>query len=297
MEVKMKILNFGSLNIDHVYKVDHFVRPGETMNSLDYKQYCGGKGLNQSIALSYAGAEVYHAGKVGSDGSSLLHMLEESGVDTRYVRKSDGVSGHAIIQVDSNGENCIMLHGGANQDISLKDVEEVLSFFLQGDYLLLQNEINNISNIMKIAKRRGLKIVLNPAPMNEPVLSYPLELVDIFILNEVEGREFTGERDSGKIISDMRRKYPEAAIVLTLGAKGVKYSDKESSYSVPADTTVKVVDTTAAGDTFIGYFLSCLSQKIPVEKALQVSCRASAICVSRPGASKSIPRREEVKFK
>jgi ribokinase len=292
----MKILNFGSLNIDHVYNLDNFVRPGETVGSFSYNQYCGGKGLNQSIALSNAGAEVYHAGKVGRDGSILIAKLEECGVDTRFVRTDEGVSGHAVIQVNSEGDNCIILHGGANQNISEEEIETTLSCFEAGDYLLLQNEINNIALIIRKAKAKGLKIVLNPAPMSKGVLEYPLELVDVFVVNEVEGGDLTGESEPEKIISGILDSYPESAVALTLGAKGVRYGYKEKRFSVPADTTVKVVDTTAAGDTFIGYFLSCISSGMEVEIAITIACRACAICVSRPGASSSIPKKEEVSF-
>ncbi len=290
----MKILNYGSLNIDHVYKVDHFLRPGETMSSHNYQQFCGGKGLNQSIALSYAGAEVFHAGKVGTDGQILIDKLKQAKVDTRFVKMDTGVSGHAIIQVNTDGDNCILLHGGANKSITLEEIQSVLDCFSIGDYLLLQNEINGIDQIIKIAKAKGLKIVLNPAPMNDQVFHYPLELVDIFVVNEVEGSDLTGETDPDLILNNMLKQYPDASIVLTLGAKGVRYADINSRYDVPADTTVTVVDTTAAGDTFIGYFLSCISQNKDILDAITTACLACAICVSRNGASISIPRKEEL---
>jgi ribokinase len=290
----MKILNFGSLNIDHVYSVEHFVRPGETISSGSYKQYCGGKGLNQSIALARAGAEVYHAGRVGSDGSILLDTLEEAGVDTRFVIRDNIVSGHAIIQVNADGDNCIILYGGANQNIASEDIGKVLGHFSEGDYVLLQNEINNIHLIMDKAKKRGLKIVFNPAPMNSAVLDYPLELVDIFIVNEVEGCDLTGKTEPEEIINAMLQSYPQASVVLTLGAKGAIYADNQSRYAVPADTSIKVVDTTAAGDTYIGYFLSSMAKGISIENAMKLCSKACGICVSRSGASNSIPLAEEV---
>ena len=138
----MKILNYGSLNIDHVYHVPHFVRPGETLSSLDMQLFAGGKGLNQSIALARAGADVWHAGAIGKDGGMLSGILKDSNVNTGCLKIRDVPTGHAIIQIDENGQNCILLYGGANQTMNRLEIEEVLSHFEEGDILLLQNEIN-----------------------------------------------------------------------------------------------------------------------------------------------------------
>ena len=193
----MRILNFGSLNIDNVYAVDHFIRPGETMSSLGMEVFCGGKGLNQSIAMARAGAQVWHAGAVGrNDGKKLLELLAESGVNTDFVRKTDGVSGHTIIQVDKNGQNCILLFGGANQEITPGQVDETLAHFEEGDILLLQNEINGLAGLIKKAAEKGMKIYLNPSPVTGELLELPLELVDCFILNEIEGARRQRRRKS-----------------------------------------------------------------------------------------------------
>ena len=138
-----RILNFGSLNIDRVYRVEHFVKPGETIASKGYQCFPGGKGLNQSIAAARAGARVFHAGTVGADGDFLIKLLSESGADVRYVRKTDGITGHALIQVSDAGENCIILYPGANFDNDTAYMEQVLSGFSAGDILMLQNEISN----------------------------------------------------------------------------------------------------------------------------------------------------------
>jgi len=289
----MKILNFGSLNVDHVYAVDHFVRPGETLAGLRYDRFCGGKGLNQSIALAHAGARVYHAGKVGPDGAWLKERLKRAGVNTSLVEVINGPSGHAIIQVNRDGENSIILYGGANQAITPENAAKILRHFSSGDYLLLQNEISSVPAIMKCAARAGLKIVLNPAPMTRALLKYPLKLVSCFILNEIEGADLTGEKVPGRILSAMMKQYPKAATVLTLGAQGVLYGEAGRVLKVPA-VKVKPVDTTAAGDTFIGYFLSDLAAGRDPEEALRTACRAAAICVTRPGAADSIPKRSEL---
>ena len=182
----MKVLNFGSLNIDYVYSLDHFVQKGETISSDALNIFPGGKGLNQSLALGRAGVSTIHAGAVGKDGEFLLKLLQESGVNIDYVQFLDSVqTGTAIIQKDKEGDNCIILYSGANHKISKAQVQKTIANFAEGDFLLLQNEINEIDSIMKLAHERGMKIVLNPSPMNEAILALPLEYVDYFLLNEV----------------------------------------------------------------------------------------------------------------
>ncbi len=289
----MKVLSFGSLNIDHVYQVAHFVRPGETLSCEGYQQFSGGKGFNQSIALAHAGANAYQAGMIGDDGAWLKDRLESSSVDTRFLESVDGPSGHAIIQVNSAGENSIIIHGGANRSITSEYIKSTLNHFDSGDQVLLQNEINGIPEIMGQCAERGLSIAFNPAPMNPEVLDYPLDLVDCFIVNEIEGSELTGETNPDHILSAMKATYPRAAIVLTLGEEGVLFGDKTATISVPAPQ-VKPVDTTAAGDTFIGYFLADFIHHRDIETTLHTACRAAAICVTRQGAADAIPRRDEV---
>ena len=289
----MTILNFGSVNIDHVYRVEHLVRPGETIASSDYRQFSGGKGFNQSIALARAGASVSHAGRIGADGVWLREQLAGEGADVRFLQVIDSPSGHAIIQVDASGENSIILFGGANRTFTPDDAAEILSHFGPGDWLLLQNEISAMPEILRLAVERGLRIVFNPAPMGAEVLGYPLNGVSIFILNEVEGEAFTGASEADAILAGMHRRFPTATVVLTLGAAGCIYDDGTQRIALPAQK-VDVVDTTAAGDTFIGYFLAGLSAGDDPQAALETATRAAAICVTRPGAAPSIPRREEL---
>ena len=289
----MRVLNFGSLNIDHVYAVDHLVRPGETLDSDGYRVFPGGKGLNQSLALAGAGVQVAHAGKVGKEGEWLKEKLAASGVDTSFLDVVDEAGGHAIIQVDKSGENAIVLHGGANKLIDGQDAEMVVSQFEEGDYLLLQNEISSIPDIMECGARRGLIIMFNPAPMDPAVMDYPLHLVSLFCLNEIEGGELTGESTPSAILDAMSAKYPDAATVLTLGKKGAIYADGEKRLAVTG-LEVNAADTTAAGDTFIGYLLAGIMDGIGEEETLNRACRAAAICVTREGAADSIPRRDEL---
>lgn len=292
----MKIINFGSLNIDHVYQLSRFVRPGETMASRAYQRFCGGKGLNQSVALARAGVTVSHAGKVGRDGVWLKDYLTKNGVCTELVGLSDVPTGHAIIQVNAEGDNCIILYGGANRDINEADVDLVLKGFSRGDILLIQNEISALSRIMERAADRGLSIVFNPAPMDEAVFTYPLNLVDLFIVNEWEGRDLTGQTDNEKILRAMVDKFPNAKTVLTLGERGAGFISKGRDPVFVGAPRVEARDTTAAGDTFIGYFLAGMSQGNVVEDCLKWACAAAALCVTRQGAAESIPRKGEIKW-
>lgn len=289
----MKVINYGSLNIDYVYRVPHISRPGETLRSSSFETFAGGKGANQSVALARAGAKVLHAGKIGADGKWMLAKLADSGVNISLTTISDVKTGHAIIQLDDKGENSIVLFPGANCQIKRDEIKSVFAKASRGDILLLQNEINQIPSIIKSGHKRGMKICLNPAPFSKEVLEYPLHLVDMLIFNEIEGEGLSGKKIPDEIITVLSEKYPEAEIVLTLGSKGVIYKSRKEQFKVPA-IKVKAVDTTSAGDTFIGYFLASIIEKKPVKECLEIACKASAICVSRKGAQDSIPYRKEV---
>lgn len=290
----MKILNFGSLNVDYVYKVEHFVLPGETISSDSLTVATGGKGLNQSIALARAGAEAFHAGAMGKADKDLLKgMLDENGVNTDFVQMLPGPSGHAIIQVDKNGQNCIVLFGGANREITPEFVDRVLENFDAGDIVLLQNEISSIKYIMEAAHRKGMRIYFNPSPANEKLLEYPIHYVDTLILNEVEGEQLTGDKESDNILDSLLRKYPEIKVVLTLGERGAMYADKQRR-EYQGIYRNAVVDTTAAGDTFTGYFIGSAARTGDINASLKYAAAAASISVSRLGAACSIPSRKEV---
>ena len=289
----MKILNFGSLNLDLVYQMPHFVRAGETLSSTGFSRNVGGKGLNQSVALAKAGAEIYHAGLVGEDGEMLRAFLADNGVDTRFVRTIDQPSGHAVIQVVPEGNNCIFLYGGANQCVTEAFIQEVLENFGPGDFLVLQNEINKIDAIIHAAHARGMQVVLNPSPIADNLKALPLEKISWFILNEIEGAELSGETEADRILDKLTALYPHAKIVLTLGGDGSVYAGdgervRQKAYRVQA------VDTTAAGDTFTGFFFAAVADGVPAAEALRRASKASSISVTRPGAAASIPALNEV---
>ena len=295
----MKILSFGSLNIDYVYSVPHFVKKGETLSAKELNVYTGGKGLNQSIALARAGVETYQAGAIGTDGMFLLEQLKEAGVKTDLVKILDDVrTGNAIIQNDDEGDNCIVLFGGANQAITKEQVDEVFKDFTNEDYLLIQNEINELSYIVEKAKEEGMKIILNPSPMNEKIMKLPLDQIDYFILNEIEAMQILKmdkpEEIDGKYISGLlHQKFPKATIVLTLGSEGsVCISGDE--YVEQSIYKVKTVDTTAAGDTYTGYFIAGILNGKTIKESMDIASKASAIAVTRQGAAPSIPVLEEV---
>ena len=295
----MKILSFGSLNIDYVYSVPHFVKKGETLSAKELNVYTGGKGLNQSIALARAGVETYQAGAIGTDGMFLLEQLKEAGVKTDLVKILDDVrTGNAIIQNDDEGDNCIVLFGGANQAITKEQVDEVFKDFTNEDYLLIQNEINELSYIVEKAKEEGMKIILNPSPMNEKIMKLPLDQIDYFILNEIEAMQILEmdkpeEIDGKYIASLLHERFKDATIVLTLGSEGsVCISDDE--YVEQSIYKVKAIDTTAAGDTYTGYFIAGILNGKTIKESMDIVSKASAIAVTRQGAAPSIPVLEEV---
>lgn len=294
-----KVLCFGSLNIDYTYKVDHFVQKGETISSQGLQVFSGGKGLNQSTALAKAGVEIYHAGAVGRDGEFLLEQLRDVGVHTENVAVLTEVrSGNAIIQNDAEGDNCIILYGGANQAVTREQADVVIGKFSAGDYIILQNEISELAYIMETAHKKGMRIVLNPSPMNDKILALPLEKVELLILNEVEAGQILGtdETDGDVLMEKLLKRFPEMKFVLTLGSQGSIYGDKRQKVKQSA-YRVKAVDTTAAGDTFTGFFIGSLVKGLSVEQAMDIASRASAIAVTRSGAAPSIPTWDEVEAK
>ena len=291
----MKILNFGSLNIDYVYTVDHFVKKGETISSPALNIFSGGKGLNQSIALKRAGADVYHAGAIGKDGLFLEELLNDTKINTEFLFKLENVrTGNAIIQNDKYGDNCIILYSGANGAITKDMVDSVLSNFSKGDFIILQNEISELSYIVEKAHKIGIKIILNPSPINKNIFEINPEYIDYLILNEIEGKVLSeGFTDNIDILKSLAKKFKNAHIILTLGENGSIYSYKDTL--IKQDIyKVNVVDTTAAGDTFVGYYIASMLNGMSVKSSLDFASKASAISVTKKGAANSIPNKDDV---
>lgn len=295
-----KLLVYGSLNIDYVYQVSHFVQPGETLLSSKRDVFAGGKGLNQAVALARAGGNTFFAGAVGQDdGKLLLNTLKECGVDTSNVQsRPNEASGHTFIQVDASGQNCILLYGGANRSNQKSELDAVLSSFGAGDYLVLQNETNDVDYIMHKAAERGMNVCLNASPLDDAIFKMPLELCKYIIVNEIEGAALVDEKEDTDpyiILDKLTAKYPNSSILLTLGSRGSVLAVCGSSERIACRAfKVSAVDTTAAGDTFLGYFIEQLSVGTEPKLALQRATAASAIAVTRAGATPSIPLLDEV---
>ncbi len=293
-----KILNFGSLNIDYVYSMDHFVLPGETTSSLDRNVFAGGKGLNQSIACKRAGGVVYHAGCVGkNDSKVLIDTLKSDDINLDYIKYIDSPSGHTIIQVNKEGQNCIILFGGSNQAITKEHIDATLANFEKGDFLILQNEINNIEYLINEGFKKGLKICFNVSPFVPSLLNLPLEKCSYLIVNEIEGSSIVGMDPDSKpedLISALSSKFPNTNIVLTLGVQGSYFKKAGDDPIFVKAFKVKAVDTTAAGDTYLGYLMAMLSKDVEPQKALELAAAASALAVTKKGACTSIPYLNEV---
>ena len=290
----MRVLNFGSLNIDYVYSVSHIAAPGETIASSGREVYYGGKGFNQSVAASRAGAHIYHAGIVGSDGDDLLAACAAYGVDSRFIERSQRETGHTFIQVDAQGQNSIVLFGGSNRAISQAHIDRALSQFASGDLLILQNEINNLDYLIQQAAQRGLDIILNPSPCDQDLLGCSLSQVRWLVLNEVEGGQITGEQESRAILQALAARFPQTGVVLTLGEEGAFCQPAGGEAAYQPCFPVKPVDTTAAGDTFLGYFAAGLAQGLPLGHSMERAAAAAALTITRQGAAPSIPSRAEV---
>jgi len=289
----MKILVFSSLNIDHDYHMDHICKEKETTFADSYQVVAGGKGLNAAIALAKSSAHVYLAGNIGNDATILQNVLDKYHVDCKYLNHVDEPNGHAIIQIDKTGENAIWIYGGSNQSISKEYIDKTIAEFEKGDLLILQNEINNNAYIIEQAHKKGLIIMLNPSPINNALKTYPLDLVDYFFLNEVEGNALTGESDFDSILDKFKQLYPNAKIIMTVGANGAYYQDEKQRVHQES-FKVKAIDTVGAGDTFMGYFAYGLSQNKSVEQCLLLASKAASITVTRTGAADSIPTIDEL---
>ena len=290
----MKMVDFGSLNIDKTYSLEDFVRPGQTISAKGMEQFCGGKGFNQAIALRRAGNEVHFAGAVGQDGAMLLEALDRNGIDRSCVKVTGGATGHAIIQLDAKGQNCIIILAGANGEITQDDADAALANFGAGDLIVLQNEISCVPYILRRAHEKGMIVAFNPSPYDEKIAACDLSCVDYLLVNEVEGVGMAGCTAPGAILDTLHSRYPDMNIVLTLGGDGAVFQDKGGARFSCGIYRVEAVDTTAAGDTFTGFFLSELLRHGNACRALQIASAAAGIAVSRKGAEPSIPMMAEV---
>ncbi len=288
-----KLVNLGSLCVDNVFHVQNIARAGETVMSLGHETHPGGKGLNQSLAAARAGAEVIHVGCVGTDGGSLVDVLSGSGVDVSHIRTIDSPSGSAVIQVDEKGRNAIFITGGANRRVGKEQVDAAIDLLEGDDWLLLQNEINGLDFVLESAAASNVNVAFNVAPVDGRETTYSYDNVSLLIVNEIESMAVAQSDDYIQAFNQIRTTYPNTKVILTLGRQGLSYGVGDMSLDMPA-FDVDVVDETAAGDAFIGFFMAALLRSAPSDVALREASAAGALAVTRTGAATSIPRREDV---
>ncbi len=282
----MTIWNLGSINVDHVYEVATFVAPGETLTARGYSWGLGGKGLNQSVAALRSGANVNHLGAVGQNDQATLSALAHLGLPIPWQVVAP--TGHAVIQVNAAGENCIVLAPGANQALPEDRIEPALTQAKIGDWLLLQNETNAGPMAVQVAKARGLKVCYAAAPFDAAAVADLIDQVDLLSVNEVELAQL---RDASPKLLERSR----AAKLVTLGAKGAYYQDLDGNRTAVPAYPVRPVDTTGAGDTFLGAFLARLDQREDLAACLRWASAAAALQVTCQGAAAAIPTQAEIR--
>ena len=296
-----KIVVIGSLNMDHIVHVPHMVKQGETILAKDDLRFVpGGKGANQAYAIGKLGGDVCMLGKVGTDeaGKSMIRNLSEVAVDTSKIELSDASTGTAWICVNEEGDNSIVVIPGANKQVDILYIERNLSEIQKAEMIILQLEIpiETVCFAAKEAKQRGKLVILDPAPAQEGL---PVELfsyVDILKPNETELAILTGMDASAKVedmVKELRKLY-KGTLVVSMGEKGVLIDDGEYSFRLPARKTT-VVDTTAAGDSFVAGMALKLVENKSLKEAIEYAQKLASIVVSRSGAQSSIPTAEEVK--
>lgn len=297
------VVVLGSINVDTTYHVNRFPQPGETIAAQSKSSAPGGKGANQAVAAARSGAQTAFVGAVGSDneGQYMLEALKENDIDTSHINidKYHG-TGSAAITLDANGQNDIMVYGGANQAMQPGEFGDLSELLAHTDFLIAQFETPQAValDLFKQAKERGVTTVLNPAPAHE-IMPELLQYTDVIAPNETECTLLTGieltDEDSMLKSADYFRERGVKHLLITLGDRGVFYSTPDDHGLVPA-FKVKAVDTTAAGDTFIGALCSQLEKDLAnVEDSLRYAQRASSLNVQRMGAMPSIPTGEDVK--
>jgi ribokinase len=285
------ILTIGSVNIDHVYRVAALPGPGETVVDRGYARGLGGKGANQSLAARLAGAEVRHAGAVGADGGWCRDRLAAAGIDVAdlaTVGAAAGVmTGHAVILVDGQGENVIVVHGGANRALTPGLVESAIGRARAGDWLLLQNETNLVPEAARAGRAAGLRVAYAAAPFDPQATAEVIGHVDLLAVNAVEAAQLA------RHLGTPAETFGAPVLLITEGSRGARCWTGAAEVRQAA-FAVQPVDTTGAGDTYLGYFLAELDRGRPVAEAMQRAAAAAAIQVTRPGAGEAIPAAAEV---
>lgn len=296
-----KILVVGSSNTDMVIKTKHLPRPGETVLGGTFFMNPGGKGANQAVAIARLGGQVSFICKTGSDifGHQSQQLFEEEGIDTSYIfSDSKNPSGVALITVDEQAENCIVVASGANANLTPKDLASAADFIEQVDIILMQLEIpmSTVEYVAECAYLKNKKVILNPAPAH-PLSPSLLKHLYMITPNEMEAEMISGVKITGRQSAEEAAKVIAGMgvqnIIITLGSKGALAYCNSEVIMIPA-FKVEAVDTTAAGDVFNGALTLALSESRSIEEAVRFACKASAISVTRVGAQSSAPYRNEV---
>lgn len=283
-----RIINFGSINIDHVYNVTQMPIAGETISAKSYKKFLGGKGINQSIAAFKAGAKLIHVGAIAEDDAWTYAEIEKFGINCNHLDKSRHSTGHAIIFVDDTGENEIVIFGGANQNLEVSQIEKALDGPTGNkDWVLIQTETNLLTEIAVKAKIKGFKVAYAAAPFVEEIALELIDKIDFLAVNEGEASQLA------KALNVDPDNIPVPGLLITRGAQGATLIENGKKLQQSA-FEVKAVDTTGAGDTFLGSFLSVYIEDGNAAMALEYAAAASAVQVTRAGAAVAIPDRQEV---
>lgn len=280
----MTIWNFGSINIDHVYRVPHLPAPGETLAALSCHQGLGGKGANQSVAAARAGADCRHIGAIGPGSDWILAELASYGVETGRITRLEVPTGHAIITVDDQAENSIVLFPGANHALTAKMVASALAGIMPGDTLLMQNETSSQAEACRFASARGARVICSAAPFDIAAVRAVLPHLTILVMNEVEAGQLRAALGA----------LPEADCIITRGADGAEWVSGQSDPIFMPSFAVEPVDTTGAGDTFIGTLAASLDLGLSRAGAMRRASAAAALQVTRQGAARAIPSAAEV---
>lgn len=299
-----RITIVGSCNTDLVIRVDHLPKPGETIIGHDFMTNQGGKGANQAVAVARLGGEACFVARVGDDGfgRNSLDLLKKEGIQVDHVSVTAGTStGIALIPVDAQGENSIIVSSGANALLSVADIEAAAGEIRQSKILLMQLEtpVGTLIRAARIAHGAGVTVVLNPAPYpKQPLPDELLSLVDIITPNETEAAAMSGIEvsDDASILKAMQaiREKGIRQVIMTAGSRGAYLLQGDSAVRIPTEKT-HVVDTTAAGDTFCGALCVALSEDRNLQESVSFANRAASLSVTRVGAWHSIPNRDELK--
>ncbi len=288
------ILNFGSINIDYVYRLKTLPQAGETLSCQGFARYLGGKGINQSIAIARAGGAVKHIGAVGADGAFALAQIADMGLDTNDIRVTDTATGHAVICLDKQGENHIIIHAGANAELTENQINSALDANAnanpqtpKAEWVVIQNETNLTEYIAKSAKQRGLSLAYSAAPFDATACQTILPYLDILAVNETEATALSHAMQTP--ITEL--KIP--TLLITKGAKGAELWQNGACISVKG-LPVKAIDTVGAGDTFFGSFIARLQNGTPPQEALEYATTAAALQCTTKGAATAIPDQKTV---